>query len=89
MASNIVRITERGQISIPASIRKQAKLQSGQTLQWELLTNREFRLVMVQDVNPVGAFAMLGYAKQFNLAETRSVDEIMAELRAGDRDGED
>jgi hypothetical protein len=38
------------------------------------------------DCTPSGPLAMLGYARQFQTGIIPSTDEIMRELRAGDRD---
>ena len=35
-------VTERGQISIPASLRKAMNLKPGQRLKFEAISNREF-----------------------------------------------
>jgi AbrB family looped-hinge helix DNA binding protein len=36
-------LTERGQISIPASLRKSMKLRPGQSFHWQRISDREMR----------------------------------------------
>src|SRR5882724_2878018 len=52
-------LTERGQISVPASLRKAMKLHPGQRLSFERISNQEFRVVVRHDA-PAGPLAMLG-----------------------------
>lgn len=83
MSDLVTTLTERGQISIPAKIRRKLHLSPGDKLHWEEVSPNECRLVVQRDAEPVGAEAMLGYARQFR--ETKRTAEWMAELRAGDR----
>jgi AbrB family looped-hinge helix DNA binding protein len=79
-------LTERGQISIPSKIRRRANLKPGDHLRWEMISDREFRVVVADRPQAQGAYAAIGYIKRLNPHETRSTDEIMRELRDGDRD---
>lgn len=82
----LTTLTERGQTSVPASLRKAAKLKSGQKLLWEQISDTEFRVRIAAGEDAPGPLAMLGYAKKFRPADKRSTNEIMASLREGDQD---
>ena len=77
-------ITERGQISIPAQLRREMNLKPGQTILWEKLSVNECRLIIeprtVIKPDPLGA---LNFASEHGLAQRRS-DEVLAELREGE-----
>jgi AbrB family looped-hinge helix DNA binding protein len=76
-------ITERGQVSIPASLRKELALSKGQRLTWQRVGDRELRVVVVEDAQPPGALAMLGFGRRLGL-EFKTTAELMAELREGE-----
>ena len=76
-------LTERGQISIPAALRKKMGLKPGQRLRWEHITAREARVV-VEATKPAGPLAALGYARKLGRPPRRTA-EWMKELRAGER----
>ncbi len=76
-------LTERGQISVPASLRKAMKLRPGQQLMFTPVSEREFR-VYVQNDSPPGPLAMLGYARKLRAGPGRRSDEWMRELRGGE-----
>jgi AbrB family looped-hinge helix DNA binding protein len=82
----ITTLTERGQISIPASIRRSANLKPGNKLIWESVSATEFRITLASSEEAPGPMAMLGFAQTFQTGSRRTTDEIMAELRAGDED---
>jgi AbrB family looped-hinge helix DNA binding protein len=79
-------ITERGQVSIPAELRRDMHLTPGQTILWEKVSATECRLVIepraVIKPDPIGA---LNFAKEHGLPERRS-DEALAELREGEEE---
>ncbi len=75
-------LTERGQISIPAKIRKDLRLKPGDRLAWREISEHECRLTVLARPAGPGAEAMLGYAKQFR--QPRPTAEWMAELRDGE-----
>ncbi|HYN20457.1 MAG TPA: AbrB/MazE/SpoVT family DNA-binding domain-containing protein [Thermoanaerobaculia bacterium] len=81
--SNISVVTERGQVSIPSHLRRELGLEKGRRLLWEKLGDHEIRLVVLPDVQPKGARAMLGFARRFR--PTRSSRDWMSELREGER----
>ena len=78
-------VTERGQVSIPAAIRKEMGLKPGQPLVWEKLSDRECLVRVPHKKKPLGAMAMLGFAARFRGEKGRSTAEWMAELRAGEK----
>ena len=76
--------TERGQISLPASLRKAMRLRPGQKVRWKYLSASEARLVVEPPKTAVpGPLAMLGYARKMRVP--RRTADWMKELRAGDR----
>lgn len=88
--SRISVVTERGQVSIPAELRKELALSKGRRLQWEKAEDGALRVVVLPESEPPGSLRMLGFARSFRA--TRSTAEWMAELRQGERheeDGED
>ncbi len=86
MKNNLSTITDRGQISIPASIRKVVKLKTGQVLKWEVLSSSEIRVSVPHHIKSAGPFAALGYALRFSTKKNLSTDKIMKELREGEKD---
>lgn len=79
-------ITERGQVSIPAELRRDMHLTPGQTVIWEKVSATECRVIVppVTEVkpDPIGA---LNFAKEHGL-ETMPTDEWMKILREGEAD---
>lgn len=75
-------VTERGQISIPAEIRKQMKLEAGMRMVWTLADSGECLVSVAKAQKPRGARAMLGFASTFR--SPRRTREWMAELREGE-----
>ncbi|MEO6005738.1 MAG: sporulation regulator [Opitutus sp.] len=77
-------LTERGQISVPAALRKAMKLRPGQRLKFAPISDREFR-VLTQDDVPAGPMAMLGYARKLRPGPARRTSAWMRELREGEK----
>ena len=77
-------LTERGQISVPAALRKAMNLRPGQRLKFAAVSAHEFRVFTENDA-PAGPVAMLGYARQLRAGAARRTSEWMKELRAGER----
>ena len=84
MKTMVTRVTERGQVSIPASIRESMQMEPGTTLLWNRGPDRYTCVVTIVH-KPVrkGAMAMLGYASTFR--KPRTTAEWMDELREGER----
>ncbi len=78
-------VTERGQVSIPAEIRRKLSLTSGQRVLWEAVSEHECRILVSAAPKVVGALAMLGYAAKFR--KPRRTQEWMHEIRAGELAG--
>jgi bifunctional DNA-binding transcriptional regulator/antitoxin component of YhaV-PrlF toxin-antitoxin module len=77
-------LTERGQISVPAALRKAMRLRPGQRLQFAPISDHEFRVFTRNDA-PAGPMAVLGYARRLGNAPARRTSEWMRELRDGER----
>ena len=77
-------LTERGQISLPASLRKAMKLKPGQRLKFAPVSDHEFR-VLTQNDAPPGPLAMLGYARKLRSGPARKTSDWMRELREGEK----
>ena len=77
-------ITDRGQTSIPATLRRELGLTQGQRLRWEKVSHRELRVSVMNEATPPGASSVLGYARRFRPARRRT-REWMAELREGEK----
>jgi AbrB family looped-hinge helix DNA binding protein len=77
-------LTERGQISIPSSLRKAMNLRPGQRLKFTPVSDHEFR-VFKQNDNPPGPLAMLGYARRLSRKPARRTSDWMRELREGEQ----
>ncbi len=81
---NEATLTERGQVSIPASIRKALKLHAGQRLKFARVSDHEFR-VLADIEAPPGPMAMLGHARKLKHGPARSTRDWMNALREGER----
>ncbi len=85
MRDVVTTLTERGQVSLPAAIRKAMRLQPGQRLRWQQVSDRECRLVIEGDDAAPGPLAVLGYARRLRPGVApRSTAAWMKELRAGE-----
>jgi len=79
----ITVLTERGQVSIPASLRRRLKLVKGQRLLWECLSDQEIKITVVGNSPSTGASSVLGFARRFR--EPKTTEDWMVELRAGEK----
>lgn len=77
-------LTERGQISVPASLRKSMKLQPGQKFRWQRISEREMR-VSLETPEAKGPLSVLGYAQKLRNGPVRHTADWMRELRAGEK----
>lgn len=82
-ASNVSVVTDRGQVSIPANLRQELRIEKGQRLLWEKAGEHEIRIQIIEEAAPRGARAMLGFARRFR--PTRRTQDWMDELREGER----
>jgi AbrB family looped-hinge helix DNA binding protein len=76
-------ITTRGQVSVPASLRKAMGLRPGQNLHWEQISDHEIR-VSVPTEKTAGPMAMLGYAQKIRKTPPRRTADWMSQLREGE-----
>jgi AbrB family looped-hinge helix DNA binding protein len=77
-------LTERGQISIPSSLRKAMNLRPGQRLRFTAVSDHEFR-VITRNEAPPGPIAMLGYARKLRTGPARRTSDWMREFREGEK----
>ena len=84
MKTQVTTVTERGQVSIPADVRRRMGLKAGMRLAWEAVSDSECRVTTREPGERVSAHALRGYAKQFR--PLRPTSDWMRELRAGERD---
>jgi len=82
MKRHVTTLTERGQVSVPAEIRRDLRLTPGAKLHWQEISDHECRIT-VREQGP-GAQAVRGYAASFR--KTRTTAEWLAELREGETD---
>ena len=79
-------ITERGQVSIPAALRRDMHLQAGQTVVWEQLSATECRLLIEKPPNPTpDPFAAIGFAQRHGLPGG-TTEQWLQVLRDGEKD---
>ena len=83
MKTLITKVTERGQTSVPASIRRRLRLSMGTRLVWQSISEHECRITVQEERAAEGPVAMRGFARTFR--KPRSTDEWMQELREGER----
>ncbi|MGL4401011.1 MAG: AbrB/MazE/SpoVT family DNA-binding domain-containing protein [Luteolibacter sp.] len=76
-------ITERGQVSVPAGLRRAMGILPGQKLHWEQVSDREIRVSLHPD-QALGPLAVLGYARRIREAPPRRTADWMRELREGE-----
>jgi bifunctional DNA-binding transcriptional regulator/antitoxin component of YhaV-PrlF toxin-antitoxin module len=82
MSSQICRLTERGQVSMPAALRRKMHLKAGQLLRWESVSDTEVRIVVeATEPDPLRA---LGYGSRFRKGKAHATSQWMKELRAGE-----
>jgi bifunctional DNA-binding transcriptional regulator/antitoxin component of YhaV-PrlF toxin-antitoxin module len=77
-------LTERGQVSVPAFLRKAMNLRPGQRLKFAPVSDHEFRVFTENDA-PAGPMAVLGYARKLRPGPARRTSDWMRELRAGEK----
>ena len=83
MERNTSTITERGQVSIPAALRKKMGLHSGQRLRWERISDRECRVILDRGTAP-DPFAALGAGPRLRGDQPRTTAAWLREIREGE-----
>ena len=83
MNSEVCTLTERGQISMPASLRRKMHLKAGQKLRWVPISETEVRIVVEVDpvVDPLKA---LGFGRKVRADAPRRTAEWMHDIREGE-----
>lgn len=87
MKGVLTTLTERGQVSMPASLRKQLHLKPGQPLMWEKVSDDECRVRIVRQPEAKAANSMRGFMKRFQ-ADSKlpaTTADWMKVLREGER----
>ena len=83
MKTLVTKVTERGQVSIPASIRESMQMTPGTMLLWNCGPDHyTCSITIVRKHVRKGARAMLGYAATYS--KPRTTEEWMKELREGE-----
>lgn len=82
MKTLVTTVSERGQVSIPAEVRRALHLEPGMKLTWQPVSDHVCQVEAQQPAQQLGAMAMRGYAKQFR--RPRRTSDWMAELRDGE-----
>ena len=81
-------ITDRGQVSIPAQLRREMRLEAGQTVVWEKVSGTECRLLVLPPEPALpDPIAALSFARQHGLKEGSS-DDYLRNLRADESEEE-
>jgi bifunctional DNA-binding transcriptional regulator/antitoxin component of YhaV-PrlF toxin-antitoxin module len=83
MKTEISRLTERGQVSFPAALRRQMQLKPGQRLRWEAVSANEARIFVEPDQQPDPERA-LGYGARLRGGPPSRTAEWLCELRGGE-----
>lgn len=83
MESEVCVLTKRGQVSLPAALRRNLGLRTGQKLRWERVSDRELRVTVESPAvaDPVQA---LGFGPKVRGTAARRTDEWMREMREGE-----
>ncbi len=84
----LTTLTERGQVSMPASLRKQLQLKPGQPLLWEKVSDDECRVRIVRRRKREVANSMRGFMKSFRAGShlPKTTAAWMKLLREGERE---
>jgi AbrB family looped-hinge helix DNA binding protein len=75
-------LTRRGQITVPAALRKKMNLRAGQKLKFAPVSDHEFR-VFTDNPRPPGPLAMLGYGRKLH-PKARKTSQWVKTLREGE-----
>ena len=85
MSTTLTTLTERGQVSMPARLRRQLGLKPGQPLMWERVSDDECRVTIVRNREPDAAKSMRGFMKRFQKDQPKTTAGWMRLLREGER----
>jgi len=86
MANSLTTLTERGQVSMPAALRKKLGLRPGQPLMWKMISDTECRVLVVRKPADRRGHSMRGSMKRFQNGMPTTTAGWMELLREGDRE---
>lgn len=86
MDSSLTTLTERGQVSMPAALRKKLGLRPGQPLMWKMISDTECRVVVVRKPADRPGASVRGAMKRFQNDMPTTTASWMALLRESDRE---
>ena len=69
----ITKVSDRGQVSVPADVRAALAIGPGVSIKWELQNDGSARVTTMKTGAEGGAKGLLGFAKRYR--ETRRTDE--------------
>jgi AbrB family looped-hinge helix DNA binding protein len=84
MQGNLTTLTERGQVSVPASLRRQLGIRPGQMLMWKRISDSECRVLLVPKQAGHKAQSARGFIKQFQKGLPKTTSDWMDILREGE-----
>jgi bifunctional DNA-binding transcriptional regulator/antitoxin component of YhaV-PrlF toxin-antitoxin module len=83
MKHAVCTLTERGQVSFPAALRRRMRLRPGQKLRWEAVSETEARIVVEPSAAPDPEKA-LGFGPKVRGGRARRTADWMREIRGGE-----
>ena len=83
MKEAVTKLTERGQVSMPSSIRKKMGLLPGRKITWKLISENEVR-ILVGERKPKPRGAMRGAMKKYQAGKSGTTADWMRVLREGE-----
>ena len=83
MKEVVTKLTERGQVSMPSSIRKKLGLLPGRKIIWKYISENEIRL-LIGGRKPKQKGAMRGVMKNYHSGENSTTADWMRVLREGE-----
>lgn len=85
MNSEVCILTKRGQVSLPAVLRRNLGLRTGQKLRWERISDRELRVTVESGAEP-DPLQALGFGPMVRGTSARRTSEWMREIREAEAD---
>jgi AbrB family looped-hinge helix DNA binding protein len=85
MPNTLTTLTERGQVSMPADIRRKLGIRAGEPLLWRLISDTECRVVLVRKLADRRSKRMRGFMKRFQKGDPSTTSGWMKLLREGEQ----
>ena len=85
-SSPITVLTDRGQLQVPAQIRTQLELQTGQRCLWRVLPDGDLHVHIIRNINKVAERRAHWREYVKGTQGNRTTDEIMEDMREDDRE---